>query len=466
MEFDVTSEDESKTEKYTLTVGRQDGFAVHFQCKTKSGGSPGSAFTASADAGKMSGLSVKDCSNLFLKKDLTGKNELTVKITGISNPLTKITLKKENSVPEDPGETVLASGEKDLKGYTFTVPMVQQSTLTFYFDDTLSFSGADGTVTIPMTASYPEIKIKLVDGELEMQHSSSTGGFSGSVDFTANPVLDMITKFNATTNHGNIFTSDADDLTITEIHLPTAVKTLSNPDGNGETFRSMRALQKVYFPKGFEGDLFSKLGIFVFRYSRKLEEFIFDESPRYIMDSYGNLLERLKDGNGNYSSQCQIIQGLKQKAGTITVNQSGGSVSIPREKAAVIKNGSSYTITKIRSEAFFEDSEHLAYIIIDCPTLEHIEKGNFMLFYAPPTAMYINACTPGAHQFKKEDFVPFWTSNDMSNFMMYVNTNDDAVLSKYKSWGSDETESSPGGATMNTIRPAHIIKQLFTINYP
>ena len=381
MEFDVTSEDESKTEKYKLTVGRQDGFmlsVVH------------SGSSSPCDV-KLNNITLTATGAFVHASDLNdGKLKVQIASKSGANLVNSIQTKINKSDASDPAATANFYGTntigatKDIYGYSFELPMVQAQTLTIGYDTNIRFE-ADGTAVIP---GEPPITIRVNNssGKITMLSCDTQAPYptDGIIDFSRHPVLDMISNFE--TYDGNAYQMFPDgnepkntNAAIRKIILPKNIAKIG-----GYTFRKAANLKEIIFPDGFEGDISTT---FAFLNCTALEKVQINKSNRYFNDAYGNLIEKEKQGSSYTYDNCTVrlavknnpkLNGLQARLAdgtTIPLQQTSGSDPFFAVYLANgSHNGSAYKITKIDNQACMP---MFKYGVIDLPNLKEISLNNF-----------------------------------------------------------------------------------------
>lgn len=374
-DFTVTAEDEETSKTYKLILGRQDGFKVSVD---------NSGASSPCDI-KLNNITLTATGASVHASDLNdGKLKVQIASKSGANLVNSIQAKIDQSDASDPAATAnfygtnTSGATKDIYGYSFELPMVQAQTLTIGYDNTISFDG-NGEATIP---GPPDIKVKLKDGELTIpaQYDKSSSGNNPdteTIDLNTNPVLKMISKIEGGYDHGEqSYRGPFKSTTVKKIILPQSLKSLAT-DGVFHGSQLLPNLEEIIFPNGFDGDLHSLSPWFM--NDNKMKKITITGSKRYFNNEFAYLIERQKDGSGNYSNDnCILKYAVVETAGSVKYNDQYTSEELqnifptPPVYCLVIKNGNddmgkAYEITELSYPAISP-----ANIVFDCPTLRAI----------------------------------------------------------------------------------------------
>lgn len=371
--FTVTAEDESSKKTYQLTVGRQDGFRLSVDH---------SGSSSPCDI-KLKNTTLTATGTFVHATDLNdGKLKVQIASKSGANLVNSIQAKIDKSDASDPAATASFYGTntsgatKDIYGYSFELPMVQSQTLTIGYDNTISFDG-NGEATIP---GPPDIKVKVKDGELTIpaqydSSSSENNPDTETIDLNTNPVLKMISNIEGGYDYGvQSYRGPFKSTKVKKIILPQGLKSLAT-DGVFH-HQLLENLEEIVFPNGFDGDLNSLSPWYM---NGKMKKITITGSKRYFTNEFTYLIERQKDGSGNYSNDnCILKYAVVETAGSVKYNDEFVSVELqnifpsPPEYCLVIKNGNDDMGNAYEITALSDPGINPANIVFDCPTLSKI----------------------------------------------------------------------------------------------
>lgn len=377
-DFTVTAEDEETSKTYKLVLGRQDGFKVTVDHS-------GASSPCDIKVNKFNnGMVAISGAVAFVHASDLNDGKLKVQIASKSgaNLVKSIQAKIDQSDASDPPATANFYGTntigatKDIYGYSFELPMVQAQTLTIGYDNTISFDG-NGEATIP---GPPDIKIKVKDGELTIPsqyNTSSTENYpdTETIDLNTNPVLKMISIIEGGYDSGEgKYRGPFKSTTVKKIILPQGLKSLAREG----MFHGLLLpnLEEIVFPNGFDGYLDS-LGPWYM--NGKMKTISITGSKRYFNNEFNYLIERQKDGSGNYSNDnCILKYAVVETADSVKYNDTYNSEPLqnssqtPPVYCLVIKNGKDDMGNAYEITALSDPSTSVANIVFDCPTLRII----------------------------------------------------------------------------------------------
>ena len=459
LKFVVTAEDEETSKTYKLTVGRQDGFKVTVD---HSGTSSSCDIKVNKFNNGINSMVAISGAEAFVHATDLNDGKLKVQIASKSgaNLVNSIQAKIDQSDASDPAATASFYGTytigatKDIYGYSFELPMVQEQTLTIGYDTSVHFD-AEGKAVI---LGEPPITIQVDNssGKITMLPCDPQASYpaDGIIDFSRHPVLDMISNFAAAENFSpnakqmfpsKIFNYNTNEAII-KVILPKNIAQIK-----GFTFYSAANLKEIIFPDGFEGDISDNLAFFN---CTALEKVQINKSNRYFNDAYGNLIEKEQQGSSYTYENCTVrlavknnpnLDGLQARLAdgtTIQLQQTSG----PNPFFAVYlangsHNGSAYKITEIKNQACMA---MFKYGVIDLPDLKKIQVNNF--HGSNLTALFITARTPA-----NIDNNNFAIPRDMKNTgHVYVQNSSELEIYKDK-WAKDNQNDKSRLYTANNF---------------